>query len=730
MTYPNLTQANNFVNQGQVYNLHKIDTKIDYTATSKLRVSGRYGYQPYYNRQDPIYGMFLGGSGGFASAGAGNYLQNGATLAVSGSATYIVSPTFVLDATFGVTQAHQLLFPTNADKRQGADLGIPGANTGPLPWAGGLPNFAIANYVTFGYSYPALEYKDPIFEYAANGTKTAGNHTIRFGADILREHQNHIEARNSIFTFSGNATALNGGPTPNQFNSVADFLLGTATTLGNYVQFQFPLTLRSTEMAYYVRDQWQVNRKLTVNYGVRWEYYPVPTQENRQLTSYDPNTDIVARCGEGSVPKNCGIQTSKKLFAPSIGVAYRPFENFVIRAGYALSPQTDASMGRQSIQSYPDEAQSTLNGVTSFAPAGTVSVTGLPVIPQPTLVDGKTLAPPNTGNLFSNPTNFVRGYFQSYNFTLEKAFRGDWTAQLGYVGSHAVKIVGNYNINYGLPGGGAASQPLFKYGITAVANFNLPAYSDKYNSLQATLRKRLSKGLSMNWAFTYQHDIGDLPFQTTNVFIPQYFRRNYTTTSTDRTFNLYVGTTYELPFGKGKTFARSGPASWVVGGWTLNGLFSHISGSPFNVTASNASCNCPGLNTQTANQILPTVDLVGRGVGGTSYFNPSAYAPVTTPTLGSSGYYQLRGPGATNLDLSLFREFPITERIRLQFRAESLNLSNTPHFANPNANVSNAQFGPSGNIVNLNGYSQVTQTALISRLIDPRYFRLGIRINF
>ncbi len=107
----------------------------------------------------------------------------------------------------------------------------------------------------------------------------------------------------------------------------------------------FPLTLRTTEMAFYVRDQYQVNRKLTVNYGVRWEYYPVPTQENQQLTYYDPNTDIVERCGEGSVPKNCGMHTSKKLFAPSIGIAYRPFENFVIRAGYALSPQTDCIDG-------------------------------------------------------------------------------------------------------------------------------------------------------------------------------------------------------------------------------------------------------------------------------------------------------------------------------------------------------------------------------------------------
>ena len=728
VTNPNATQNNNFVNQGQVYNLHKVDTKVDYTVTPKLRVSGRYGIQPYYNLQQPIYGDFLGGSGGFSTAGAGNYLQHGATYALSGSGTYIVSPTFVVDATFGVTRAFQLLFPTHTDERQGADLGIPGANTGPLPWAGGLPNFAIANYVTFGYSYPALQYNDPMFEYTANGTKTLGSHTIRFGMDIIREHQNHIETRNTIFTFSGNATSLNaaGAPGPNAYNSVADFLLGTATTLGNYVQYVYPLTLRTSEFAFYVRDQYQVNRKLTVNYGVRWEKYPVPRQENRGINYYDINTNTLTLCGVATNPPDCGIHVSNKLFAPSIGIAYRPFENFVIRAGYALSPQTDASMGRQGMQAYPDEAQSTLNGPNSFVPAGTVAVTGAPVIPQPVIVNGKTPVPANTGNLFTNPLDYVRGYFQSYNFTIEKQFGGDLLAQVGYVGSHAVHVNANYNFNYGQLNGGSASQQLFKYGITGTANISLPVLSDKYSSLQAMLRKRFAGGLTFNLAFTYQHDTG---IQTQNVSIPQYFGLNDTTTAIDRTFNLTIGGVYELPFGPGKRFAKSGPVSWIVGGWTVNGLFTRFSGLPFNVTSASGPCNCPGVATVTADQVLADVDFP-KGIGsGTSYFNPLAFRPAAPGRLGTSGYYRLRGPGATNLDLSIFRNFPITERIKLQFRAESLNLTNTPHFANPNANVSNATFRNDGTVV-LNNFSSITNTALTSRLIDPRYFRFGVRIIF
>lgn len=726
VTYPNLPVSNDFVNQAQVYNLHKIDTKFDYVATQKLRFSGRYGYQPYYNVQQPIYGSYLGGSGGFPSAGAGNYLQHGATLAVSGSGTYIVSPTFVIDATFGITQAHQLLFPTGANERLGQELGIPGANTGPLPWAGGLPNFAIANFVTLGYSYPALEYKDPIFEYQANGTKTAGTHTIRFGGDIIREHQNHIEVRPTVFTFSGNATALNGGPSPNAYNSIADFLLGDSTTLGNYVQFVYPLTLRTWNIAFYIHDQWQVNRKLTLNYGVRWEHYPVPTEANRGINFYDPNTDIIEECGVAGVSGNCGIRVSNKLFAPSIGLAYRIGENFVIRAGYSLSPQPD-TMGKQGIQSYPDEAQSTVNGATSYAVAGTPSTTGAPVIPQATLVNGTTLVPANTGNLFTNPANFIRGYIQSYNFTLEKEFKGGFMTQVGYVGSHGVHLFTNENFNYGQLGGGAASQLLYKYGITASATEYLPVLSDKYNSLQATLRKVLSNGLSFQTAFTYQHDIG---IQTLSILIPQAFSRNDYTTNLDRTFNLSVAGAYELPFGKSKKFLQSGPLSYIVGGWNLNGVFTHFSGAPFTVSTSSASCNCPG-NSQTANQILPSVGIIGNGLNGQPYFNPLAYGPVTTAAFGTSGFNQLRGPSASNIDFSVFRSFPITERVKIQLRVEALNLTNTPHFANPSGlTVSNATFNSNGTIKALNGYDQITATAQLSRLVDPRYLRLGVRITF
>jgi hypothetical protein len=179
-----------------------------------------------------------------------------------------------------------------------------------------------------------------------------------------------------------------------------------------------------------------------------------------------------------------------------------------------------------------------------------------------------------------------------------------------------------------------------------------------------------------------------------------------------------------------------GVGAAVLGGWSVNGLFNHYSGIPFTVVASSSSCNCPG-NSQTANLINPNVSIVGSGLNGQPYFNPTAYAPVTGPVFGTSGFDQLRGPGNNNIDLSIFRTFKITERFQTQLRAEAFNATNTPHFNNPNngstanqSNVSSASFNSDGSVKALNGYSTITSTNPLGRLLDQRYFRFGFRIIF
>jgi hypothetical protein len=740
---------NNFaINDANVYNLHKIDTKVDYIVTSKLRASGRFGYEPYYNYQQPIYGPILGGTSAFANAGAGNYLQHGAGLAIGASGSYVVSPTFIIDASWGKTSQHQILNPNLANTRYGLDvLGIPGTNNGPLPWTGGVPNFAIANFVTMGASYPALEYIQPIYEYVANATKIKGTHTIRFGADLSYQHPRHIEDRNNTFTFSGGATTMNGGPGANAYNALSDFLLGDFVEGTNWLQVLQPyLTMRTWETALYARDQWHVSPKLTVNYGVRWEYYPVPTRDSvmNKPSSVAPNglgttgnglyflnmqTGSVAVCGASGIPTNCGINVSKKLFAPSIGIAYRPMEKLVVRLGYSLSPYQE-NMGMTSMQAYPGEVQLDELSVNPYTPVGHLT-TGLPTILSAPGTNSVFPLLPNTGNLTGVNTNknFVRGYFQSYNFTVQRELPGDLLASLGYVGTHAVHLQTSVNINYGTLGGGTASQPLasipdYSAGITAL----LPWGNDTYNSLQATINKRFAKGLQFQAAYTYSKDIG----MNTSVLIPQYISRDHYTTTLDRTHHIVLSAAYELPFGRSKPMLTSGVGAAILGGWSVNGLFNHYSGIPFTVTASSASCNCPG-NSQTANLVKTNVAKISSGVDGQAYFDPTAYAPVTGPVFGTAGFDQLRGPGSTNLDMSIFRTIKITERFQTQLRAEAFNVSNTPHFSNPassNLNVSNASFNPDGSVKNLGGFGTITTTAPLGRLLDQRYFRFGLRFEF
>jgi hypothetical protein len=734
---------NYFVNQATVYNLHKVDTKVDYQASSKLRFSGRYGKQPYYNKQDPLFGQILGGnSGGWPSlsfSGAGNYLQHGATTAFSGSVTYVASPTFIIDGTWGITRAYQLLFPTITDQRYGSDvLGIPGTNVGPLPWSGGLPAFGIANYgasgvgsITYGYSYPALEYNQPVFEYVANATKIHGSHSIRFGVDITRIHNNHIEVSPSGFFFSGGVTTVKGGAGPTPYNAVGDFILGLAQAEQNFVQVVQPHeTLRMRQYSMYVRDQWQVNRKLTVNYGVRWEYYPVPREENRGIFYYDTPTNVLSVCGLGSVPDNCGINVSKKLFAPSLGIAYRPSEKTVIRAGFAISP-FQVSMSRNGMKSYPDVVAAVFNGPNGFQPAGSVSQ-GIPVIPNPVFTDGKITPPPGTGNLYTTPLDFKRGYIESWNFTVQRELKGGFTGSVGYVGTHDVKLNAPYNINYGQVGGGTASQPFFSKGITGSVQVLLPVGSAHYHSLQTMLSRRLAAGLSVQAAYTWSHEIGMCCTETSSpaILIPQYQNLNRSTMPLDVTHNFHVATVYELPFGKNKPMLKSGPAAWVAGGWSTQAVLGHVSGLTYNVTAANTSLNAPNAGTQRADLVKSSVATLGSGLGGQAYFDPTAFAPVTDARFGTAGFGILRGPGNTNLDLSLFRSFNLTERFKLQFRAEAFNLSNTPHFGNPGSNVSNLQLNGDGSVKNLNGFSQITTQVPLGRLIDPRYFRFGLRVQF
>jgi hypothetical protein len=254
----------------------------------------------------------------------------------------------------------------------------------------------------------------------------------------------------------------------------------------------------------------------------------------------------------------------------------------------------------------------------------------------------------------------------------------------------------------------------------------MPFNTTTYDSLQTQLNRRLSPGAQLGLSYTFSKAIGyaDNSDSGLTFHAVSQWARNRARTNFDRPHNLQIYGVYELPFGPGKRWANDGPAAWLAGGWQFNAVMSKLSGTPFTVTSAGTSLNAPG-NTQTADQVKAEVKILG-GVGrGESYFDPAAFAPVTAARYGTVGRNTLRGPGVFNLDASLFRNFKLTERFALQFRSEVFNLTNTPAFNNPGANVSSPTRNADGSIINLNGYTEIT-----SAQGTERQFRFALKLSF
>lgn len=732
----NLLTNNYYASGSFVFDRYRADTKVNWNPTQKLTMFGRFGFL-HYNMLNP---QALGEVGGtnISSAGGNPGHGYGNTYSLTVAGTYLFTPRLILDAYYGYTRLSTNIDTPGLDKPLGQQLGIPGTN-GPRKYEGGWPDFNVDSYAELGTPGAFLPYyrHDPSTQYVANFNWIRGSHDIRFGIELSKLSMNHIQAEGGVgagqggFTFSGGPTSILGGPSPNQFNSYATFLLGLPTSMGKNTIVPDEITTRSWADSLYIRDRWVVTPKLTVSYGTRWEYYPLPTRADIGLGLYDPSNNTVRVCGYKSVPDGCGVHMSKLLFAPRVGFAYRASNSFVIRAGYGIT-YDPYSLSRPLRVNYPTVILRTFLAPNSFQPAGGLAE-GIPPVVLPDLADGIIPVPATYTLTTINLKEFKRAYIQSWNFTLQKELRYGFVAQAGYVATRSVDQYSYLNLNAGqVPGLGNAGRPLFqKFGKSADVLFYTPIGTDQYNALQARLERRFSAGLQFSASYTWSKSVGPVDNNDNTILVSalQYFNLNRAVRSYDRTQNLQLQGIWELPFGKGKPWLTQGVASKILGGWRLSSLAAFMTGLPFSVTASGTSLNMPG-NTQRADLIKPSVQILGGVGSGASYFDPLAFAPVTQARFGTAGYYLLRGPGVASGDLGLNRDFSFTERIKLQFRGEAFNFTNTPHFGLPGTNVSNMVLNSDGSIRNLAGYSQILSTQNLGRDFDERQIRFSLRLAF
>ncbi|HZS07461.1 MAG TPA: TonB-dependent receptor [Blastocatellia bacterium] len=774
---PNLFDAsgnplatNNYYNSApQRFTRNNYDVKVNWNRTEKHQV-----WYKFSHMDATVSGQYaLGQAGGGCLCDGG--VGIGTTHSYVGTVghTWTLGAGFIVDGNFSITNRHHETIPPDFGKNIGLDvLGIPGTN-GPDIRQSGFPAITFSTYRTLGNdaSWNPVFRDERSYTFSQNATKLKGNHDLRFGADVIRHELNHWQPElgagpRGQINFGGGATTL-AGSGANQYTSFAAFLLGTPTSVQKTLQAEV-MTTREWQFGFYVRDRWQVSRNLTLTLGLRYELYPIMHRADRGIERLDlsgrtvpdplnqnrPSLPVLIG-GKGGNPDSVGIESSKLMFAPRLGLAYRLGNDTVIRAGYGLT-YDPMPFGRPLRGFYPATIGvtflPTITGyVEGITPYGFTNdkkelgvVVGILPINKPDLSTGVVALPFNADMRSPYAGTLHRGYIQSWNLFVERKLPADFKVEVGYVGTQTTHQLADLDVNAAAAPN--AARPLAALGRTGATLLWDGYLSANYHALQVAINRRLTKGVFVKGAYTWSKAINltdDDGWAGLPLFnAPSQIRRNRARAGYDIPHVFQLGAAAELPFGKGKRWADSGATAAILGGWQLSSIFSAVAGRPFTVTASTGSLNAPG-NSQTPD-IIGDTSILGNTGPGTSWFNPLAFLPVeyskgnnTTfapadRRFGTAGRNILRNPGYANVDVSLIRNFRLTERIQMEFHVDAFNFTNTPHFNGPGTNASAPTRDSAGNILKnadgslrLNGFTEITSSAQ-----DQRQFRFGLRFAF
>jgi hypothetical protein len=743
--------TNNFAAFGVgEFNRTNFDLKINFVGGNKYTLFGRYSRSPALIIDPPIFGEVSG-----PALNGGQLGTAPSTINVIGiGGTYSFSSSLVLDWNVGYTRQYLGAQGFDIVSNFGLDvLQIPGTN-GPDFLQGGVPAFQInggwTNIGNDNTGNPFL-FRDNQFVGAANLSWVKGAHSLRFGVDYMYPQLNHFQPQGGAFQtvrgsfgFSGNVTRQQGNAASiaesQLFHSWADFLLGLPAQAGKVDQLRNPNSVWWQQYAAYARDHWQIGRRVTLTYGLRWERFPVPRKDNTGINRFDPATGQVLTGGQGSVPFDTGASAAS-LFLPRVGIAFRLNDKTVLRGGYGQS--ADPRPFQDVRNAYPianiwSMPAIRFNGVdNAFIPVTTLRQGLINTSVPPNINAGIIPLPANTGTT-TFPKDARRKAIHSFNFFVERELGWKSTIQAGYVGTRAIDQMGFININAGPPGTGNNGRPLFaQFGIIADINSIQPYGTTTYDGLQVLFRRRWASsqfGTAYTWSRT--ENFADNDGGPRIQFLPAK-ERNRGLASYDRTHNLQVYGVYDLPFGKGQRWAKDGWESKIFGGFQISGVMSLMSGIPIYVIQGSAPNLLAGGSGQVPNQLIPNITILGgvgtpaqRGAAAGPWFTNTvqgltiqgvtctsgcAWAPETGAVFGNTVRNSLRGPGFFETDLSIFRTFRISEQVEFQLRAEALNATNHANVANPTSDINNANFGF---ITSLYGSNQ------------SRQWRFGARLSF
>jgi hypothetical protein len=726
----NYVQANNYVNNSELITVNHDEelARIDWQATQKASFQFRYshGNEPSYTP---------GGSTVYAGMGTVNSAITHQALLGN---TWVISPTKVNEFKLGMSRLESIngnLHTGVADFDWVRKLGIPYVLDTPEFW--GIPVLSISNFTSAAdpQNGPYSSW-DTTIHVSDNFSWNLGKHSLKFGADFERIRFNLTgnDFARGGFTFNGQYTDL-AGSSPLPLNAVADFLLGDISTS----QGQPGLVadqLRDWAFGPYIQDQWKVNRKLTINIGVRYELQPGLNERHDHMTNISWAWDnsfypTWVRAGSGdfyagnppyplpaSIPYARGKygdrtwKTPYLQFGPRAGLAYNLNSKTVVRAGFGIY--------------YPHDVLNTAFDITRNQPFTIrVSSTSNSLIPNATwsapfpVISISTLAP---SWVWGDP----QPYTPQWSMNVQRSLNASTTLEVGYVGSSGIHLQRTTYYNDSPPAAPVNNRNLLRpFPALGFVQAVESGSHSSYDSFQVRVQHQFAQGFTLLSSLSWEKSIDN------GSGIRQANGDSYTPTQPDNlarerglsAFNFGKKWTtsglYILPFGHGHQFLGSinRIADGFIGGWQLGGILTFEGGFPFSMNCQNGSFqNTDSPCRPDATGISPVLP----NPTAKNWFNQAAFVNrlsfvtgVGPYRVGNSGRNAVVGPALADLDASMSKSFNISERVYLDFRGELFNLANHPILGQPGASVGTA------------GEGQITSTRVPSRQVQ-----LGLKLRF
>ena len=729
-----VTNRNNFYNTGSArFDQDQLDWRVDHNLSDDQRFFVRFSWRENINAPPQMFPSDLGIAEGRVERGV---RQPSASIDYSNT----LNPTTILTARAGLSRS-LFIYDNQGLGFQPSSLGLP-ADMDRVVDRAMFPRFAASGFVNLGGSDHRW---NAFMTYTALGniTKMVGNHTFKFGYEGRLIRVNVWEAR-AAGTFGFNS-GFTQGPNPSRAsstagNSMASLLLGTGTSGNTLIRNWKNVASQSFYHSWYLQDDWRVTNKLSLNLGLRYEFDLPRTERYNRMNWFEPSAasplagqvpgfdNLTGGVRFVGVDGNPRTQYNKDFnnIGPRFGFAYQLDSKTVVRAGYGhyFGPSRQGAAGTVGPFGFRVEylwVPSVDGGLTPFNRLSDPYPEGFRNVPGAS--DGLlTQAGANLQAFLQDspsPWNMV------WNLTIQRELPGEILLETAYLGNRGLYLhrstESGMNINqldpshmalgsqlnelvdnpfFGVVNNGVHLSPRISRAqllrpypqFTSIVPLYDAGSNSIYHSWQNTLKKRLSGGLQFEGSYTWGKLI-DSNRRHQNTYDVAASRA---LSDADVAHRFVMGTFYNLPFGRGRRFGAdaSGISQALFGGWQVNGIITYQSGLPLRFTARNTSgvlgyMTVPNNSGQSGKLTGRVQDRLGE------YFNTDVFSQPSPFTFGNHSVFSpdIRSDVTRNWDLSIFKQFHITEKLQTQFRAEFFNAFNTPRFSNPNTSVTSSSFG-------------------------------------